>query len=155
MTRRPPRSNCTDALVPYTTLFRSLVRDGEGKPFHSYALERRVQLDYSEYPPLLVRAFLAAEDRTFFQHGGIDYPGIVSAVITNLKKDGRPVGASTITQQVAKNLLLTGEVSYRRKIREAILATRLEAALRKEQILELRTQERRVGEEWGRTGSFW
>src|SRR3546814_1190160 len=64
----------------------------------------------------------------------LDYPGIVSAVITNLKKDGRPVGASTITQQVAKSLLLTGEVSYRRKIREAILATRIEAALSKEQI---------------------
>src|SRR3546814_11436147 len=106
MERRPPRSSRTDTLFPYTTLFRS--------------------------PPLLVRAFLAAEDRTFFQHGGIDYPGIVSAVITNLKKDGRPVGASTITQQVAKNLLLTGEVSYRRKIREAILAPRIEAALSKE-----------------------
>src|SRR3546814_5924984 len=118
-----------------------MVRDGEGKPVQSYARERRVQLDYSEYPPLLVRAFLAAEDRTFFQHGGIDYPGIVSAVITNLKKDGRPVGASTITQQVAKNLLLTGEVSYRRKFREAILATRIEAALSKEQLHELRSEE--------------
>src|SRR3546814_17534890 len=77
--------------------------------------------------------------------GGIDYPGIVSAVITNLKKDGRPVGASTITQQVAKNLLLTGEVSYRRKIREAILATRIEAALSKEQILELYLNEIPLG----------
>src|SRR3546814_4645200 len=82
-----------DQLRDYEPPLPTLVRDGEGKPVHSYARERRVQLDYSEYPPLLVRAFLAAEDRTFFQHGGIDYPGIVSAVITNLKKDGRPVGA--------------------------------------------------------------
>src|SRR3546814_15950416 len=104
-----------------------MVRDGEGKPVQSYARERRVQLDYSEYPPLLVRAFLAAEDRTFFQHGGIDYPGIVSAIITNLQNDGRPVGASTITQQVAKNLLLTNEVSYTTTIREAILANRIDA----------------------------
>src|SRR3546814_8579343 len=91
-----------DQLRDYEPPLPTLVRDGEGKPVHSYARERRVQLDYSEYPPLHVRAFLAAEDRTFFQHGGIDYPGIVSAVITNLKKDGRPVGASTMTQQVAK-----------------------------------------------------
>src|SRR3546814_8249941 len=99
----------------------------------------------SDLPPLLVRAFLAAEDRTFFQHGGIDYPGIVTAIITNLKNDGRPIGASTITQQVAKNLLLTNEVSYTRKIREAILATRIEAALSKEQILELYLNEIPLG----------
>src|SRR3546814_12019679 len=105
-----------------------MVRDGEGKPVQSYARERRVQLDYSEYPPLLVRAFLAAEDRTFFQHGGIDYPGIVTAIITNLKNDGRPTGASTITQQVAKNLLLPNEVRYTSQNREATLATRIEAA---------------------------
>src|SRR3546814_3419967 len=97
----------------------------------------------SDLPPLLVRAFLAAEDRTFFQHGGIDYPGIVTAIITNLKNDGRPIGASTINQQVAKNLLLTNEVSYTRKIREAILATRIEAALSQEQILELYLKDRK------------
>ncbi|SNS86204.1 penicillin-binding protein 1A [Sphingopyxis indica] len=134
-----------DQLRDYEPPLPTMVRDGEGKPVHSYARERRVQLDYSEYPPLLVRAFLAAEDRTFFQHGGIDYPGIVSAIITNLQNDGRPVGASTITQQVAKNLLLTNEVSYTRKIREAILAKRIEAALSKEQILELYLNEIPLG----------
>jgi Membrane carboxypeptidase/penicillin-binding protein len=114
-----------DQLRDYEPPLPTMVRDGEGKPVHSYARERRVQLEYSEYPQLLVRAFLAAEDRTFFEHGGIDYPGIATAIVTNLKNDGRPIGASTITQQVAKNLLLTNEVSYTRKIREAILAMRI------------------------------
>src|SRR3546814_20461387 len=85
----------------------------------------------------MIEAFLAAEDRTFFQHSGIDYPGILRAVITNLTSSGRPVGASTITQQVAKNLLLTNELSYTRKIKEAFLARRIEDVLSKEQILEL------------------
>ena len=134
-----------DQLRDYEPPLPTMVRDGEGKPVHSYARERRVQLEYSEYPPLLVRAYLAAEDRTFFEHGGIDYPGIVSAIITNLTISGRPIGASTITQQVAKNLLLTNEVSYTRKIREAILAKRIEAALTKEQILELYLNEIPLG----------
>lgn len=134
-----------DQLRDYEPPLPTMVRDGEGKPVHSYARERRVQLEYSEYPPLLVRAFLAAEDRTFFEHGGIDYPGIATAIITNLRNDGRPIGASTITQQVAKNLLLTNEVSYTRKIREAILAKRIEAALTKEQILELYLNEIPLG----------
>ncbi len=134
-----------DQLRDYEPPLPTMVRDGEGKPVHSYARERRVQLEYSEYPQLLVRAYLAAEDRTFFSHGGIDYPGIVSAIITNLSNSGRPIGASTITQQVAKNLLLTNEVSYTRKIREAILATRIEDALTKEQILELYLNEIPLG----------
>ena len=103
-----------DQLRDYQPPLPTMVRDAEGKPVHSYARERRVQLEYAEYPQLLVRAYLAAEDRTFFEHGGIDYPGIVTAIITNLTNSGRPVGASTITQQVAKNLLLTNEVSYTR-----------------------------------------
>lgn len=134
-----------DQLRDYEPPLPTMVRDREGKPVHAYARERRVQLEYGEYPPLLVRAFLAAEDRTFFEHGGIDYPGIVSAVITNLQNDGRPIGASTITQQVAKNLLLSGEISYTRKIREAILAMRIEDALSKEQILELYLNEIPLG----------
>ena len=134
-----------DQLRDYEPPLPTMVRDGEGKPVHSYARERRVQLDYSEYPQLLVRSFLAAEDKTFFSHGGIDYPGIASAIITNLSSSGRPVGASTITQQVAKNLLLTNELSYRRKVREAILAMRIEDALSKEQILELYLNEIPLG----------
>src|SRR3546814_14403155 len=82
-------------------------------------------------------AFSWAEDKTCFSHGGLDYPGIVSAVIDNLTSNKRPRGASTITQQVAKNLLLTNELSYTRKIREDILARRLEDAFTKPQILEL------------------
>jgi len=134
-----------DQLRDYEPPLPTMVRDADGKPVHSYARERRVQLEYSEYPQLLIRAYLAAEDRTFFEHGGIDYPGIVSAIITNLTSSGRPIGASTITQQVAKNLLLTNEVSYTRKIREAILAKRIEAALTKEQILELYLNEIPLG----------
>ncbi|MGY4397656.1 penicillin-binding protein 1A [Sphingomonas sp. UYAg733] len=113
------------------------VRGIDGTPIHSYARERRVELSYDEYPPLLVRAFLAAEDKTFFEHHGVDYPGIASAILINLRNSGRPVGASTITQQVAKNLLIGNEVSYLRKAKEAILAYRIEDALTKQQILEL------------------
>jgi penicillin-binding protein 1A len=113
------------------------VRDGGGLPIHSYARLRRVELSYDEYPPLLVKAFLAAEDRTFFEHHGVDYPGIAAAIITNLRSDKRPIGASTITQQVAKNLLVGNEVSYVRKAREALLAYKIEDALTKQQILEL------------------
>ncbi|HEU4968233.1 PBP1A family penicillin-binding protein [Sphingomonas sp.] len=126
-----------DKLRTYQPPLPTNVRAIDGTPIHSYARERRVQLSYPEFPQQLVHAYISAEDRTFFSHGGVDYPGIVSAIITNLTHSGRPVGASTITQQVAKNLLLGNELSYRRKIREALLAYRIEDALSKEQILEL------------------
>ncbi len=126
-----------ESLRSYEPPLPTNVRDGNGAPIHSYARLRRVELSYAEYPPMLVKAFLAAEDRTFFEHGGVDYPGIVGAIITNLKSDKRPVGASTITQQVAKNLLVGNEVSYVRKAREALLAYKIENALTKPQILEL------------------
>jgi penicillin-binding protein 1A len=126
-----------DRLKTYEPPLPTYVRGYDGTPVHSYARERRVQLRYDEYPDLLVKAYLAAEDRTFFSHGGLDYPGIISAIFTNLTSSGRPVGASTITQQVAKNLLLTNEATYVRKVKEAILAMRIESALSKEQILEL------------------
>nr|WP_246611218.1 transglycosylase domain-containing protein [Aquisediminimonas profunda] len=126
-----------DRLKTYEPPLPTYVRGYDGAPVHSYARERRVQLRYEEFPPLLVRAYLAAEDRTFFQHSGLDYPGIIAAIFTNMMSSGRPVGASTITQQVAKNLLLTNEASYVRKVKEAILAKRIESALTKQQILEL------------------
>ncbi|MES2753059.1 MAG: transglycosylase domain-containing protein [Pseudomonadota bacterium] len=126
-----------DMLRAYEPPMPTNVRQIDGTPIHSYARERRIELNYDEYPALMVRAFLAAEDRTFFEHGGVDYPGIAAAFLQNLKSDGRPVGASTITQQVAKNLLLTNEVSYVRKGKEAILAYRIESALTKQEILEL------------------
>jgi penicillin-binding protein 1A len=126
-----------EALQNYEPVLPTYVRDINGAPVQSFARERRVQLTYDEFPPQLVNAFIAAEDRTFFNHEGVDIPGIVTAMFTNLTSSGRPVGASTITQQVAKNLFLTNEVSYTRKIRELFLARRLESVLTKEQILEL------------------
>ncbi|HET6537656.1 MAG TPA: transglycosylase domain-containing protein [Sphingopyxis sp.] len=134
-----------DQLRDYEPPLPTVVRDVDGAPVHSYARERRVQLAYEEFPQTLIHAFLSAEDKTFFEHGGIDYPGIAAAVLTNLTRSGRPVGASTITQQVAKNLLLTNELSYTRKLREAILATRIESALTKEQILEIYLNEIALG----------
>ncbi|CAA9483359.1 MAG: Multimodular transpeptidase-transglycosylase [uncultured Sphingomonadaceae bacterium] len=126
-----------ETLLNYEPPLPSNVRGIDGNPVQTFARERRVQLSFDEYPPLLIQAFLSAEDKTFFEHGGIDYAGIVSAVIQNARSGGRPVGASTITQQVAKNLLLTNEVSYTRKIKEAFLARRIEDVLSKQQILEL------------------
>lgn len=129
-----------EKLLTYQPPLPTYVRSIDGEPVHSYARERRVELRYDEYPPLLIRAFLAAEDKTFFEHGGIDIPGLVGAVVDYVSKIGsgeRARGGSTITQQVAKNLLLGNEYSVTRKIKEAILARRIEAVLTKQQILEL------------------
>ena len=126
-----------DKLRTYEPPLPTNVRGVDGTPIHSYARERRVELSYDEYPPLLVRAFLAAEDKTFFEHHGVDYLGIANAFVNNLTSKKRAAGASTITQQVAKNLLIGNAPSYNRKIKEAILAYRIEDALTKQQILEL------------------
>ncbi len=134
-----------EALIEYESPLPTVVRDVNGEPFYSYARERRVQLEYADFPKLLVRAYLAAEDKTFFSHGGIDYPGIVSAIFDNIFSSKRSRGASTITQQVAKNLLLTNEYSYTRKVKEAILAKRIESALTKQQILSLYLNEIALG----------
>jgi penicillin-binding protein 1A len=134
-----------EALIEYQSPLPTVVRDINGEPFHSYARERRVQLEYADFKPMLIRAYLSAEDKTFFSHGGIDYLGIGSAVFDNIFSSGRSRGASTITQQVAKNLLLTNEYSYVRKIKEAILAYRIESALTKQQILSLYLNEIALG----------
>jgi penicillin-binding protein 1A len=134
-----------EALVEYESPLPTVVRDIDGEPFHSYARERRVQLEYADFPKLLIRSYLAAEDKTFFSHGGIDYPGIASAIFANIFSSGRSRGASTITQQVAKNLLLTNEYSYTRKVKEAILAKRIEGVLNKQQILSLYLNEIALG----------
>jgi len=129
-----------ESLLTYQPPLPTNVRDIEGTPVQSFARERRVELAFAEYPPQLIDAFLAAEDRTFFSHGGIDYPGLVGAIGDYISKVGsgeRARGGSTITQQVAKNLLLGDEYSVTRKIREAFLARRIEAVMTKEQILEL------------------
>ncbi len=126
-----------DKLRSYEPPLPTNIRAGDGTPLRSYARDRRVELSYQEYPKLMVGAFLSAEDKTFFQHSGVDYPGLVRAAWQGLTSGETPRGTSTITQQVAKNLLLTNEVSYVRKAREAILAFRIENSLSKEQILEL------------------
>ncbi|WP_445194045.1 penicillin-binding protein 1A [Sphingomonas sp. Tas61C01] len=129
-----------DKLRAYEPPLPTNVRGIDGTPIQSYARERRVELSYAEYPPLLVKAFLAAEDKTFFEHHGVDYPGLAGAVIDYAAKIGsgrRAKGGSTITQQVAKNLLIGSEYSPTRKLKEAILAYRIEDTLTKPQILEL------------------
>lgn len=126
-----------DALRAYEPPMPTNVRQIDGSPIHSYARERRIELSYAEYPPLMVRAFLAAEDRSFFEHGGLDYLGLARAAWVGLTSGQTPRGTSTITQQVVKNVLLTNEVSYVRKLKEAILSKRIESALTKQQILEI------------------
>ncbi|THD37260.1 MAG: penicillin-binding protein [Sphingomonas sp.] len=126
-----------DTLKTYEPPLPSNVRDTNGMPVYTYARERRVQLSFDEYPKLLVAAYLSAEDKTFFSHHGVDYLGVVSAVWDNMFSSKRARGASTITQQVAKNLLTGNEHSYSRKLKEAILAYRIENVLTKQQILEI------------------
>lgn len=129
-----------EQLKSFQPLLPSYVRSVDGVPVHSFASERRVQLRYNEYPRQLVQAFISAEDKTFFEHGGLDYPGLAGAMfdyVTKLGSGTRAKGGSTITQQVAKNLLLGNEYSVTRKLKEAILARRIEAVLTKPQILEL------------------
>ncbi len=129
-----------DALRTYEPPLPTNVRGIDGEPIHSYARERRVELSYAEYPPMLIRAFLAAEDKSFFEHHGVDYTGLAGAVVDYASKIGtgrRAKGGSTITQQVAKNLLIGNEYSPTRKLREAVLAYKIEDTLTKQQILEL------------------
>ncbi|HYJ52417.1 MAG TPA: PBP1A family penicillin-binding protein [Allosphingosinicella sp.] len=129
-----------ESLLSYEPVLPTYVRDVNGAPVQSFARERRVQLAYEEFPVPLINAFLAAEDRTFFSHSGIDYPGVIGAVWDYVSKAGsgeRARGGSTITQQVAKIFFVGDEYSITRKIREAFLARRIESALTKEQILEL------------------
>src|SRR3954454_20433523 len=129
-----------ESLLTYQPPLPTSVRDINGQPVQAFARERRVELSYDEFPPILIDAFLSAEDKTFFSHHGIDYPGLIGAVGDYLRKAGtgeRARGGSTITQQVAKNLLVGNEYSVTRKIREAFLARRIENVLTKQQILEL------------------
>ena len=127
-------------LADYEPPMVSRVHAGDGRLLAEFATEKRVFVPVSAMPRRVIDAFVSAEDKTFFEHPGIDLPGIAVAAVRNLMQigtDRRPVGASTITQQVTKNFLLTDAVSYRRKIREIVLAFRIERALSKERILEL------------------
>lgn len=121
---------------------------GNGQLMMEYASEKRFFVPVDKIPELVKNAFISAEDKKFYSHSGIDYIGIIRAMIGNVQKIGtgkRPAGASTITQQVAKNMLLTSELSYVRKIKEALLASRLEQAFTKNHILELYLNEIYLG----------
>ncbi len=112
----------------------------DGTLLGEFSKVRRIYVPYDQIPPQLVYAFLAAEDHNFFQHGGVDVGGVSRAMIKdvfNVLQGRRPEGGSTITQQVAKNVLLNNRVTVGRKLKEAILATRLEEVMSKRQILEL------------------
>ncbi|MEM6492673.1 MAG: transglycosylase domain-containing protein, partial [Pseudomonadota bacterium] len=119
-----------------------------GELLSEYATERRLYVPIDAIPLKVKQAFLAAEDKNFYKHEGIDFFGVARAVYTNIKNYGtgrRLVGASTITQQVAKNFLLTNEVSFERKIKEAILAHRIDRAFPKDDILRLYLNEIYLG----------
>ena len=117
----------------------SVVLDGKGDKFAELfeSDQRRVWVPLSQMPEYVQRAFVAAEDKRFYQHKGIDERGLIRAFITNIAEPGRPQGGSTITQQVAKNLLVGDDVSYERKIREMIVASRIDQSLSKDEILEI------------------
>ncbi|MCA8928224.1 MAG: penicillin-binding protein 1A [Alphaproteobacteria bacterium] len=140
-----PDNRALEAYVPPITT-RLYAENGE--LMAEYATENRVFVPIEEVPPMVKNAFLAAEDNNFYQHHGIDVRGILRAAVTNLRNIGtgrRLVGGSTITQQVAKNFSLSSEVSWQRKIKEAILAFRIERALPKDRILELYLNEIYLG----------
>ena len=127
-------------LKSYKPPVSSKVYSGNGDLVADFSKEKRIFVPYNSIPKNVINAFLSAEDKNFFYHPGVDAKGILRAVINNIKNlltSKRLEGASTITQQVAKNFLLTNEVSLNRKIKEAILAFRIERALSKERILEL------------------
>jgi len=137
-----------EALLTYETPLPTVVRGTDDEIVHSYARERRVQLQYADFPKKLVEAYLSAEDKTFFSHSGVDFLGTANAVFDYATKFGsgrRAVGGSTITQQVAKNLLLGNEYSVTRKLKEMILAGRIEQVLTKQEILELYLNEIPLG----------
>ena len=135
-------------LAVYQPQITSRLYAADGSMLAEYAHEKRIFVSVDKIPPMLRNAFIAAEDKTFYTHGGIDLLGIARAVIVNIKNIGsgrRAVGASTITQQVAKNFLLTSEQSLSRKIREALLARKMEQAFTKDHILELYLNEIYLG----------
>jgi penicillin-binding protein 1A len=135
-------------LAAYQPPIVTRVHAGDGRLLAEYATERRVFVPVAAMPPLVIHAFLAAEDKNFYTHPGVDPLSMLRAAFTDLVYLGshrRPVGASTITQQVAKNFLLTSEVSLQRKAKEALLALRIEEALSKDRILELYLNEIYLG----------
>lgn len=113
------------------------VQTADGQQIDSFYVERRTWVDLETLPPILPKAFVSAEDRRFYQHIGVDPLGILRAIVVNVQQGGSSQGASTLTQQLVKNLIVGNERSYERKLKEAVLAYRLEHELTKDQILEL------------------
>ncbi len=135
-------------LADYRPATATRVYAGDGTLIGEFSDERRIYVPYSQIPDTVVQAFLSAEDNDFFNHGGIDVSGLGRAMFKNVfnAASGRRLeGGSTITQQVAKNVLLEGQTGVNRKVKEAILSNRLEATLTKEQILELYLNEIYLG----------
>src|SRR5437660_8111877 len=135
-------------LQDYEPPVMTRVHAADGSLLAEYARERRLYLPIQAVPKLVVNAFIAAEDKNFYDHGGLDFGGIIRAGLLYVQSMGsgrRPQGASTITQQVAKNFLLTNEVSFERKAKEALLALRIERTYSKEKILELYLNEIYLG----------
>ncbi len=135
-------------LAHYQPPIMTRVHAGDGRLLAEYATERRIFVPIQAIPKPVINAFLSAEDKNFYNHHGVDPVSILRAAITDLSRfraNRRPVGASTITQQVAKNMLLSNEISIERKVKEILLATRIEAALPKERILELYLNEIYLG----------
>jgi penicillin-binding protein 1A len=129
-----------DVLAKYEPPVMTRIHAADGQLVAEYATERRLYLPIQAIPDRVKAAFLSAEDKNFYHHAGLDYYGIARAMIQNIQNYGsgqRPIGASTITQQVAKNFLLTNEQSIDRKIKEAVLSLRIEQAYNKDKILEL------------------
>jgi len=136
-------------LKNYKPSVSSKVYSGDGELVSNFSTEKRIFVPYKAIPKVVINSILSAEDKNFFSHPGIDAKGVMRAIInniSNLATSKRLEGASTITQQVAKNFLLTNEVSLNRKIKEAILAFRIERALSKERILELYLNQIYLGE---------
>ena len=137
-----------DKLSYYQPRLVSKIFTSNGNFLEDYSTENRVFSSYDEIPEELINCFLVSEDINFFKHIGIDYKGILRAFLKNILKtftNKRLEGASTITQQVAKNFLLTNEISYTRKIKEIIIALRMEKVLEKKQIMELYLNEIYLG----------
>ncbi|MZR30363.1 penicillin-binding protein 1A [Sneathiella litorea] len=137
-----------DQLTEYEPPVMTRVHAADGSLIAEYAHQRRLFVPIETIPEFVKQAFIAAEDQDYYDHPGVDFKGIARAAVTNIMNYGRgrrPVGASTITQQVAKNMLLTNEVSYERKAKEAILALRINRALSKDQVLELYLNEIYLG----------
>src|SRR5437588_10564660 len=136
-----------EALAHYEPPVTTRVYAGSGMLIGEYARERRLFVPINQIPDRMKQAFLSAEDKNFYSHPGVDIEGIIRAAVNDVRNtDRRPQGASTITQQVARNFLLSSEVKFSRKIREMVLAMRIDNAFSKDQILELYLNEIFLGE---------